>query len=296
MTGLLPPKVSAIRCEMATNPLTHIASEIAITALVVGFTPPSSFIRLTTLPLVISYVWLTLPACINYFMHTAWAGLFGGYSVFWLFQYVDVALLGRRGFEPVLVVPKKELAKKSSSKKRPGKKETPPDHQQKQTKATLSEMAFWERLSFGISVASSCRFTGTAEEVKSVPHFSNRDPTYVPGRVTFIIRAAATAISCYLVLDLMTSGSRSLEDSLYLTSKKIPVFMRLASISIKELEYRLFATAGLWINLYCLQSIVYNLIAFIWVGSGLSEPKYWRPLFGSPFQAYSIGRFWGYDS
>jgi hypothetical protein len=230
----------------------------------------------------------------DYFSHTAWAGLFGGYSVFWLFQYVDVALLSRHSFE--FVAPKKETAKQTSSKKRPKKKGTSSDHQEKHTKATLGEMAFWERLSFGISVASSCRFTGTAEEVKNVPHFSNQDPTYVPGRGAFMLRAAVTAISCYLVLDLMTSNALWSENTLYLVPEKIPLFIRIASISSGELQYRLFATVGLWINLYCLQSIVYNLIAFICVGSGFSEPKYWRPLFGSPFQAYSIGRFWGYDS
>jgi hypothetical protein len=257
---------------MAINPLISIAGELIITALVVGFTSPSSFIRLTSLPLVISYVWLALPICMNYFVHTAWAGLFGGYSIFWLFQYVDVALLSRCSFE--LGEPTNELTKQASPKKRPGKKKTPSDHQGKHRKATLREMAFWARLSYGISVATSCRLTGTAEEVKNVPHFSSRDPLYVPGRGAFMLRAVVTAIFCYLVLDLMTSGPHLSGNSLYLFPGKIPIFMRLASVSTEELKYRLFATVSLWINLYCLQSMVYNLIAFMCIGSGFSEPKY----------------------
>jgi hypothetical protein len=69
----------------------------------------------------------------DYFMHTAWAGLFGGYSVFWLVHYLDVALLSHCSFEPE--GPANKLAKQTSSKKRSGRKETPSERQGKHKKA-----------------------------------------------------------------------------------------------------------------------------------------------------------------
>jgi hypothetical protein len=120
----------------------------------------------------------------------------------------------------------------------------------KTQKSTLSEIEFRSRLLFGISVASSFRFIGTTEEVKSVPYFSKKDPTYVPDRGAFILRAALTAIFCYLVLDLMTMGPHSSGSNLYLIPEKISLFVHLASISIEEMKYRLFATIGLWTNPY----------------------------------------------
>jgi len=56
----------------------------------------------------------------------------------------------------------------------------------------------------------------------------------------------------------------------------------------------LLGTLGSGLGVFCAQQGVYSLVALAAVGLGLSEPRYWRPLFGSISQAYTVRRFWRY--
>jgi len=39
---------------------------------------------------------------------------------------------------------------------------------------------------------------------------------------------------------------------------------------------------------------VHCILTAFYVGVGISGPKEWLDRFGSPFEAYSVQRFWGY--
>jgi hypothetical protein len=64
-------------------------------------------------------------------------------------------------------------------------------------------------------------------------------------------------------------------------------------VTIRETEIRLFMSYyWIWTS-YLILDTCHILLSIFFVGVvRIDEPQEWRPLFGSPLQAYSIGRFW----
>ena len=157
------------------------------------------------------------------------------------------------------------------------------------TKSLGVPQAFWARLKFGLSAASSYRWTGSRREVKNVPHFSARDPSFVPAKTAFLWQTATKVLACFLTIDLMGLGTNEEMNKTYFYSTKVPLLTRLTSA---ELGMRIGGTIGAGVGVYCAQEGIQSTLALTAVGLGLSEAKDWRPRFGAIGEAYSIRRFW----
>lgn len=159
--------------------------------------------------------------------------------------------------------------------------------------------SIWARAKLGFLITTSFRFTGTPYEVKNVPHFSSRDPSYIPSRREFLRQKAITALTCYLILNLFSlfssdpATNAAAAAAANYSPAMIPIFARLSQVSSQELIKRLITTLGAGFGAYCFQLGVHSFVAFLDVGLGMSEVRYWRPLFGSLKEAYTVRRFWG---
>ena len=263
---------------MLTNPLILLLAQYMVTALIVGFTTPTSLLRFAVLPLVATCSAICVATSKTHLVRSPWAALVGGYSVTYLFQYIALALLSGCSYEAD--GPDSTLAPRQGAER------------EDYSKPRTVYQAFRSRFAFGVSAASSFRWVGTKREVKNVPRFSASDPRYVPSKNTFLRHNAARILAYYLVIDLMGLGNDEEVNTVYLDSTRIPFFTRFNEVSLTEFFVRLFATLGAGLGIYCCQQGLQSILAFTTVALGLSKPENWRPKFGDIRDAYTIRRFW----
>ena len=256
------------------NPFCLTTLELILNALVVAYTPAASMIRLAVLPLVTFCAYLVFSVCLEATQRTVPAAVLAAHSISFFFQYIETALLSRWDF-----------ASRGPSSP------SSPERQTVNSQTKQREHAPWDRLSFGLFAATSTRYVGTPYQVKGVPSFSTRDPTYVPSRLEFL-RGKLLGISlCYLILDLAASSAQPDLNPVLYSPDNIPAFTH--SMSSKKLITRILSTLGFGAIMYSLIWSYMALLGVIAVGSGFSEPRYWPPVFGPLKEAYSIRRFWG---
>lgn len=151
-----------------------------------------------------------------------------------------------------------------------------------------------QRVKRGFGRAISFRHIGTPTQVKNVPSFSNENPSFSPSRHRFMLWSMLRMSICYLVLDAMDSVAPSPDETRRLfPPQSIRLITRPENLSLEKLQLRLGATVGFWITLYCVATLTYQVTAVVAVGSMLSSPESWRPLFDSISEASSIRSFWG---
>lgn len=269
---------------MRMHPLLPLAGEIYLSIIVIGFTPASGILRAASLPVVAICMWWTVQNSPDYMVRSPWAALVGGFAASFFFQYVDVALLSKWSFETE--GPNGAISSRI--------KQTTPSFNnkatEKQTKAPSASAL--QRSSFALSTLLNFRFIGTPHQVRNTPHFSSRDPNYVPPRGVFLRRTAFTAVISYLVLDALTSGADPETAAKYFSIRNVPLLTRLPDVSYAELGMRLSSTIGLGISMSCVQRGIYSIAAFVCVACGISEPSSWPPYYGPIMEAYSMRRFW----
>ncbi len=264
-------------------PVLLLVTEVVIISLITGFSSSSSILRIAALPFVALCVCLAIPACTTHMQRRPWGAFVGGYSITFLLQYINVALLSKWSFEnhgPLMVAP-------STSQEFKAKDDSGDTKSQKDVTNSI-----WSRGKFGLLTATSFRHSGTSYEVKNVPRFSSRDPSYIPSRWEFLRQKAATALTCYLVLDLFGLFSDPTTNAASFSPEMIPFFARLDQVSSQEVIRRLVTTLGVGFGVYCVELGVHSIVAFLDVGLGISEVQQWRPLFGSLKDAYTVRRFW----
>lgn len=271
--------------RMLPNPILVLFIQYTTTALILGFTPPKSVLRIALLPLIVICPAICVPACKTYLLRSPWAAMVGGYSITYLFQYVALALLSGCSYETD--------GPDSKSAPQPGieKKHTQQQGHESRKQLTTTQ-SFWKRLRFGMSAAASFRWSGTKRQVKNVPHFSANDPSYVPSKAMFLRQTATKIVVCYLVIDLLGLGNDEGMNVANFDSSKIPFLTRLNEISFAELAMRCSATVGAGMGIYCSQDCLQSMLAFVAVALGFSKVEDWRPRFGAVGDAYSIRRFW----
>jgi hypothetical protein len=152
---------------------------------------------------------------------------------------------------------------------------------------------FLKRLSFAWNSTMSFRDVNTTHETRNTPLFSTSNPSYIPSRPRFLFRSLATFTITYLLLDLMESAPPPPDLTLFSPSH-VPVFTRLNEITIEEVITRMATSGMVWLATFCVISSWTASLELFFVGTGLSEPKSWRPLFGSLSETYTIRGFWGY--
>lgn len=267
---------------MQLYPVLLLVIEVVTISLIAGFSSPSSILRIAALPFVALCVCLAIPACTTHLQRSSWGAFVGGYCFTFLFQYISVVLLSKWSFEnhgSLVIGPSKSQEIISS------------DGSKAQTWKDMKQTILL-RGKFGLLVATSFRYSGTPYEVKNVPRFSSRDPSYIPSRFEFLRKKAAIALTCYLVLDLFGLFLDPAANAAIFSPEMIPFFARLDQVSSQEVIKRLVTTLGVGISIYCVQLGVQSIVAFLDVGLGISEVQHWRPLFGSPKEAYTVRRFW----
>ena len=257
------------------NPFFLTTSQLILNAWVVGYTPASSTLRLAVLPLVVICTYLVFSGCLEATHQTIHAALLAAHSISFLLQYLETALLRRWDFA-------------SRGPSVPSSTE----HQTVNGQIKQLQHKPWDRLSFALFAATSTRYVGTPYQVKGIPPFSTEDPSYVPSRLEFLRGKLLGMLLCYLVLDLAQSTAQPDLNAVLYSPDKIPLLT--SSISIEKLITRIFSTFGFAAIMYSLIWSYMALLGVIAVGSGLSEPRYWPPVFGPVKEAYSLRRFWGY--
>ncbi|KAL1961854.1 hypothetical protein VTN77DRAFT_978 [Rasamsonia byssochlamydoides] len=262
--------------DMQIHPILLVLIEVLVTVIVVGFTAPSSVLRLGAFLIVALSAWQCITRAIEYMVRSPWAALVGGYAVTFLFHYVDVALVGRWSFRAV--GPTSGLARSFAVKK--------------DSSVRQNEGSWWDKFIFGLSITCTSRFIGTPYQVRNVPRFSNNDPSYVPSRVWFLQKTALTIFLCYLGLDLTNSNADPELNLKYFTTGHIPLFRRLHDVSADEILMRTVAAIAAAVSLTSVQRGTYCIVAFLSVLLNLSEPQDWPPFYGSLLEAYSLRKFW----
>ena len=254
-------------------PLTIFAIQILTISSVTGFTSPHSIVRLAALAQV-GICTCAIVLTSRKYMRAHWASLFAGTSVGFLLQYVELALLSKWSLETHGSV------SQSANVNEKGK-HTRPEHSTRM-----------QRCRFGISSTFSFRNVNSSNEVKNVPFFSDR-PGYLPSRSAFLARATIVLLACFLMLDLLAVQPASSNTAQVFSWELVPLFTRLNSVTNEELILRLVASNVYWISMYCIMQGVTAAASIVAVGLGISEINQWRPLFDSPFKAYTLRRFWG---
>lgn len=266
------------------HPVTLNLLQATIGVLVIGFTPPSSVIRIAALPLILLCLCLIIPTCLEKVQRVIWTGLLAGNSTHFLLQYIETALLSKWSFET------------RGPSSRPLTAQAPSINGKLKNSGTAkgtSAKEATERLKFGYHTFFSYRYTDTPYEVKGVPPFSIKAHSYVPSRGEFLRRKAIIICVCYLTLDLATSNTEKEQNPRLFSAQNVPFFMRTYNLSTEGLIVRFATTLGLWVSLYCVIQLYMSTIAFVCVACGLDETKCWRPTFGSLSEAYTVRQFWG---
>lgn len=257
--------------------LTVIALQVFLNAFVVGFTPPSSLIRLAVLPIIVACVYQVIPVCLPATGKVISAALLGAHSLSFLLQYIDTALLSKWAIEtngPTF---------DNTQNSRKGRI---------QKDAVRRRLKTGDRVRFGLYAAVSTRNVGTPFEVSGVPRFSNQDPSYVPTKNVFLGQKAASLIVSYLVLDILTFASQPEQNEVLYNSTRIP-WANPSNISFEKFIVRSTTVLGFWISLYCIIQAYMGSVAFLSVAIGLSRVESWPPGYGPIIEAYTIRRFWG---
>ncbi|MCJ1422995.1 hypothetical protein MMC29_000876 [Sticta canariensis] len=260
-----------------------LVTQVVLIVAVTGFTSPSSIIRLSLLPFMALCSWSIVLTSLKSMHRGPWAAFVGGSSLTFLLQYISTALLSRWSF--VTSGPSSGTPPQDLKQDRDRTQEAVPE--MKNISETLGA-----RLKFGFLAATSFRYSGTPYEVRNVPRFSAQDPNFAPSRKEFLRRKAITILICCLALDFLNLGADPESNAINLSPERVPLFTRLSDVTGQELIMRLFVTLGFGAGVYIFQTGIQSIFALVDVGLGLSEVKSWRPLFGSPWDAYTVRRFW----
>ena len=269
------------------HPISLVICQVIVTSFALSFTHPSSLFRPAALPLVMIATWLVTATCLQHIPRMSLASIVVGNALAYLLRYFDLVVLSRWNYETCGPTnssePRNQDVWKDPVSGRGGGGDSKYD-----LRRTLID-----RLCFGIHVTLSSRHVNTPWQVKNVPLFSSGDPHYVPSRAIFLRRNAIVALVCYFIVDLFSFGLQPESNALMFASQNVPIFARLQDVSMQEVAIRIASSLTLWLTIYCVTSIGYNVLGIVAVGTGISEVPAWRPPFGRLADAYTVRRFWG---
>ncbi|ORY04455.1 membrane bound O-acyl transferase family-domain-containing protein [Clohesyomyces aquaticus] len=250
--------------------------------LILAFTHPNSIIRPACLPVFVYHIWKLLNSSTYiFFTHPMYSNLLGGSIFSVMIRYLDTVILRKTSYEaggPTTTAEGEplQLSRTKESDRR------------SRTQGTVCQ-----RILFATSHIFNNRLSNTPWEVKNVPHFDENNPTYTPSKGAFLRQNAFILSASILLLDLSRLASGDLaENAIFFADAKIPFFTRLQDVTIEDVAMRFITTISSIIITYLLFQAMYTCAAILAVGSGLSTPNRWRPLFGSIRDARSLRRAW----
>jgi hypothetical protein len=155
----------------------------------------------------------------------------------------------------------------------------------------------FSRLKFGYETAYSNRHCNTPFEVSKTPHFSGKDPSYVPSKVSWLFSTSLYILFAYLMLDSMSLSHDPVQTEIMFSHSKVPFFTRLHEITIEECIQRLVAVTTIGGFGIPVVYLLMRIPAFLFVALGVQKAEQFPPLFnfneGFP---WSVSRFWTYVS
>ncbi|KAI9706837.1 MAG: hypothetical protein M1812_008212 [Candelaria pacifica] len=270
------------------HPIIIFFYEQLIIALTAGFTSPRSPLRLLGLVVLSGWLWVALTTGQGHYHNRGWAPrVFAGSHASILVMYIDRILMKKWSFRTGLVDPDHHPKKGSHE----ASTEQITTQVEKETIAKPD--GFGARLGYGFAVMDSARGAGTPWEVKNLPHFSTRDPSYVPSQSVFLLRNALAIVICYFGHNYFMSGPFWGSNDILLTSPYIPFLSRLGDVSTAEIVLRARVTLMYFTSQYCFLQFFYSLAAVANVSFKPQDLPLWRPLFGPFSEMYSVRQFWG---
>ena len=262
--------------QSPVSPLVYLPAQKSLTAFLVAFTSPDSFLRPLFLPILFVCNYALIPNYLSYISRPPWAGFISGATLDGFLEYIEKVNLSQWSYVNY------------------GPSPTKSDNRPSSTRQRKQEGTTWERLKFGYWVALSTRYIGSPYQARNVPPYSYSNPSYIPSRSAFLLKRASIFILCYLVIDIMSQLNQPLTNPTTYAEGSVPFFTRLQDITIDELVTRTMTTIFYWFGLYVIVQGYYSGLAFLSVASGLDHPGLWRPFNGPLSQAYTIRGFWGY--
>lgn len=119
-------------------------------------------------------------------------------------------------------------------------------------------------------------------------------------RRSFLLKRLCSVVTIYglnrlywqICLEPHPMVFQPLEYSDFMPSK-VSYFRRIHTVTTRETIIRCGAVFHFVWSAWATFTGAHDVLAFLFVGIGLDEPKDWPPLYGSPGQMYMIRRFWG---
>jgi hypothetical protein len=272
------------------HPLSRIFLQLLLSALVLGFTHPTSTIRLVAFPLQCLFVLLTFVPPIPVFDSSrVFSNIYGVATVCCFLQYIDAGLLSRWSFDARGPTSANggmlHIVKRDHNSSCGGKTS---DHTKRDLLARL-------RFGIWIGIPWNPRLIHTPWQVTGTPDFP---AGRIPSRAEFLCKAVLRLVAYFLFADLVTTmGSRDASmakrNQKLFDGSRVPFFARLGSTNGEEVMIRFGATLFFGLTTYVSVQIFHTVAQIVAVGSGLSGVEGWKPMYGSLTDCWSIRQFWG---
>jgi hypothetical protein len=218
------------------HPLILFLVENTISTATAAFTQKDSILRPISFVVCIAISWLAISTFHDYIQSTGWASRTLAAAIFTVPNVLFDRLLVRKwNFEQHYL--------------------GPTEHQE----SSRTKQSRWE---FGSQVSASTRLTGSSHEVANVPHFSKRDPQYVPTRTAFLLHHFCLAVGLYYLNTFAVDTQLRVNQTL-LSPAYIPLISRFRSVSLEESITRVIITVAYWTALYCFLQLFYSIFAIL---------------------------------
>ena len=147
----------------------------------------------------------------------------------------------------------------------------------------IEDAPFIERVKWGINLAMSPRAVGWVDPFAPKAPCIPTPPSATTSRLEFVLSKLFAVMINVILFDLLGFLNRA-----------NPCFKQ-HGLTVAETTFfwRLELAFGLAAGEYLLLTTLHCIYSIIMVGLGVSEPRQWPALFGSPFEAFTVRRFWG---
>ncbi|KAI4106141.1 MAG: hypothetical protein LQ339_003138 [Xanthoria mediterranea] len=258
------------------HPFTALALSLAQFVLVLGFTAPSSPIRLLGMGPMLGYVYLCLHATETHrHIHSMYRTVMVSGTGILAFQYLDAALLSRWAYSA-----------RGPTSALGGQKSLRSCEARLQGTVT-------SRLLFGWEEAFRARSARSPWAVPNLPSFYPDDPDRLPTRGQVVRGAALRCLVCFLVVDTISWTTRGANDPSLFVPSRIPLFARWRYVTRDELMVRSVSSLMQWVVFAFVLQAYHDITILLVIGLGRGRIEKWPPLFNRWRECWSIRRFWG---
>lgn len=138
------------------------------------------------------------------------------------------------------------------------------------------------------------RRIGTPRQIRNVPQFDPKDPTYVPTRGWFLTVASIRLALSLLIVELLANPDYPDAAVRYGSGRTELIGAALQGrFSMQDFVDRVVIIMKFWVTTYLTQGLSYDAVSIMSVGLGINSVEDWPPRWGPVTSAYTVRRFWG---